>query len=91
MFVRYVNFKASLKAGFFSYILYSLSYVQYLLILYMLVCFFTYTEKVKTRPAESVINVDSNSCDSVEIILPMDMDNIGIGCYELGIINIIMF
>ena len=52
---------------------------------------FTYTEKVKTRPAESVINVDSNSCDSVEIILPMDMDNIGIGCYELGIINIMMF
>ena len=35
-------------------------------------------------------DIDSSSCDSVEIILPMDMDNIGIGCYELGIIKLIL-
>ena len=44
------------------------------------VCLLTYTEKVKTGPAqptEVLISSNSTSCNSVEIILPMDMNNIG--------------
>ena len=42
---------------------------------------FVYTEKAKTESPESdkiLIDIDSTNCHSVEIILPIDMGNIGI-------------
>ena len=44
------------------------------------VCLITYTEKVKTglaQPTEFFISSNSTSCNSMEIILPVDMNNIG--------------
>ena len=42
---------------------------------------FVYTEKAKTESPKSdkiLIDIDSTNCHSVEIILPIDMGNIGI-------------